>query len=140
MGGGRYASAHEVSPFGFQENVSFSAFATICFGAKALKHAVRQDGCGVLFCFVFFYRGAGTSRPPPTDSPHPPLIQACALEHGTRRGPRLYVSPPRVTAVCQGLCSLVQMAQPVAPLVPKLPALIDQGQGSHGLGNVDLLL
>lgn len=41
---------------------------------------------------------------------------------------------PRVTAVCQGLCSLVQMAQPVAPRVPRLPALIDQGRGSHGLG------
>lgn len=46
----------------------------------------------------------------------------------------------RVTAVCQGLCSLLQMAQPVAPMVPKLPTLIDQGHGSHGLGNVDLLL
>ena len=45
-----------------------------------------------------------------------------------------------VTAVCQGPCSLVQMAQPVAPMVPKLPTLIDQGRGSHGLGNVDLLL
>lgn len=43
-------------------------------------------------------------------------------------------SLPRVTAVCQGLCSLVQMAQPVAPRVPRLPALIDQGRGSHGLG------
>lgn len=41
---------------------------------------------------------------------------------------------PRVTAVCQGLCSLVQMAQPLAPRVPRLPALIDQGRGSHGLG------
>ncbi|TNN29552.1 hypothetical protein EYF80_060299 [Liparis tanakae] len=27
-----------------------------------------------------------------------------------------------------------QMAQPVAPRVPRLPALIDQGRGSHGLG------
>ncbi len=41
---------------------------------------------------------------------------------------------PRVTAVCQGLCSVVQMAQPVAPRVPRLPALIDQDRGSHGLG------
>lgn len=41
---------------------------------------------------------------------------------------------PWVTAVCQGLCSLVQMAQLVAPRVPRLPALIDQGRGSHGLG------
>lgn len=41
---------------------------------------------------------------------------------------------PRVTAMCQGLCSLVQMAQPLAPRVPRLPALIDQGRGSHGLG------
>lgn len=47
---------------------------------------------------------------------------------------------PRVTAVCQGPCSLVQMAQPVAPMVPKLPTFIDQGRGSHGLGNMDLLV
>lgn len=46
---------------------------------------------------------------------------------------------PRVTAVCQGLCSLLQMAQQVAPRVPRLPALIDQGRGSHGLGAYGLI-
>lgn len=67
VGGGRYASAHKVSPFGFQENFSFSAFPTICF-----KHVVRQDGCGVLLVWFLFYRGPGSSRPPPTGFSHPP--------------------------------------------------------------------
>lgn len=46
---------------------------------------------------------------------------------------------PRVTAVCQGLCSLLQMAQQVAPGVPRLSVLIDQGWGSHGLGACGLI-
>lgn len=94
VGGGRYASAHKVSPFGFQENFSFSAFPTICFGAKTLKHAVRQDGCGVLLGF-FFYRGAGTSRLPPTEFSHPPShTGVCA---GTRKTTLTWSTSLRVT-------------------------------------------
>lgn len=87
VGGGRYASAHEVSPVGFQENFSFGEFPTICSGAKTLK---QRDKMVVGFGWVFL-------------EPADPLqlnfltllpIQACALEHGTRLGPRLYVSPP----------------------------------------------
>lgn len=54
---------------------------------------------------------------------------------------RVHVSPclPGVTAVCQGLCSLLQMAQPLAPRVPRLSALIDRGRSSHGLGACRLI-
>lgn len=63
----------------------------------------------------------------------------CVRERGRNMGADIvyvHVSAclPGVTAVCQGLCSLLQMAQPVALSVPRLPALIDQGRGSHGLG------
>ncbi|MED6292168.1 hypothetical protein CHARACLAT_030922 [Characodon lateralis] len=44
-----------------------------------------------------------------------------------------------VTAMCQGLCSLFQMAQQVSPRVLMIPALIDQGRGSHGLGACRLI-
>lgn len=46
---------------------------------------------------------------------------------------------PQVTAVCQGLCCLFQMAQQVAPRVLMIPALIDRSRGSHGLGACRLI-
>lgn len=117
----------KVSPVGAQANFSLSAFPTIRFGAKTLKDAKRPGAADPS------HRISSPSSPPHA------CLRACAS--GQRRRQR---ACPRlglwVTVVRQGLGSLVQMAQPVAPLVPKLPTLIDQGRGSHGLGNMDLLL
>lgn len=123
------------SPFGTQANFSFSAFPTICFGAETLK----DDGCALR---------ERAPETPPTESSHPRLLLTRASGHRRRERAGLPSAGvlPWVTAVCRGLCSLLQMAQalapmaPVVPMVPKLPTLIDQGRGSHGLGNVDLLL
>lgn len=79
-------------------------FPTICFGAKTLKHTVRQDGCG--FWLGFFFTGELEPEDPlQLDFLTLLLIQACVLEHGTRLGPRLYVSPPGDSLVSGSLLS-----------------------------------
>lgn len=126
----------KVSPFATQANFPLSALPTICFGAKTPK----DDVCVLR---------DGEQQAPPTNSSHPRLLLMHACMHTcvciwTPEDQSDCVPVcgcgPGVTAVCQGPCSLVQMAQPVAPMVPKLPTFIDQGRGSHGLGNMDLLV
>lgn len=81
-----------------------------------------------------------TGRPRPLPPNVLTLVSSSRMQKTRASCPPSVGVLPRVTAVCQGLCSLLQMAQPLAPMVSKLPTLIDQGRGSHGLGNVDLLL
>lgn len=79
-------------------------FPTICFGAKTLKHTVTR-WLWVLVGVFFFTGELEPEDPLQLDFLTLLLIQACVLEHGTRLGPRLYVSPPGDSLVSGSLLS-----------------------------------